>query len=133
MKTDPVRSKIMRSIKSKNTGPERTVAKILRKHGCKYRQNVKHMPGKPDFLLCGTGTVIFVNGCFWHGHRRHFRMPKTNVDFWRNKIETNRKRDLRVRRELRKMGFEVKTVWECELRKNPELEVMKLFPDGGLP
>lgn len=118
MMTPEQRHKCMARIRSKNTKPEIMVRKYLFARGFRYRKNVRRLPGTPDIVLRKYRTVIFVNGCFWHGHEgcRYSHLPKSNVEFWRNKIERNKKRDLRERVELRRMGWHVIQVWECQLK-----------------
>lgn len=124
--TPEQRHKCMARIRSKNTKPEIMVRKYLFARGFRYRKNVRRLPGTPDIVLRKYRTVIFVNGCFWHGHEgcRYSHLPKSNVEFWRNKIERNKKRDLRERVELRRMGWHVIQVWECQL--NPKEREMTL-------
>lgn len=126
MMTPEQRHKCMARIRSKNTKPEIMVRKYLFARGFRYRKNVRRLPGTPDIVLRKYRTVIFVNGCFWHGHEgcRYSHLPKSNVEFWRNKIERNKKRDLRERVELRRMGWHVIQVWECQL--NPKEREMTL-------
>lgn len=115
--TKEQRHKCMASIHSKNTKPELIVRKYLFAHGFRYRINVKKLPGKPDIVLKKYQTVIFVNGCFWHGHNcNNYIMPQTNIDFWRSKIEKNKQRDMDERIKLRKMGWHVIQIWECQLK-----------------
>ena len=110
----------MSCIKGKNTKPEEIVRKYLFSKGLRYRKNDKKLPGTPDIVLPKYKTVIFVNGCFWHGHEgcRYFVVPKTNTEFWVNKIETNKQRDNREINELQTLGWKVIVVWECQLKKN---------------
>lgn len=114
-----IRSYNMSRIRAVETKPEDTVRKYLFSRGLRYRKNVKTLPGKPDIVLPKYKTVIFVNGCFWHGHSncRYFVMPKTNTEFWQEKITANIARDNRVIENLSAQGWEVLTVWECELKK----------------
>ena len=116
--TKEQRRKCMQSIHSKDTRPEMVVRKFLFSHGYRYRLHVKTLPGHPDIVMRRWRTVILVNGCFWHGHTDcpMFRMPRTNVDFWKAKIERNRLRDMRDRLALRDMGWHVITLWECQLK-----------------
>lgn len=107
----------MSSIRSRDTRPEVTVRRYLWQHGYRYRLYRKELPGQPDIVLSRLRTVIFINGCFWHGHECHRRFPKTNRDFWLRKIERNRERDRDVAARLRQMGWNVITIWECELAK----------------
>lgn len=112
------RSAIMRAVKSNNTGPELRVRTVVRKLGCRYRLHVDTLPGKPDIVFPSAKKAIFVNGCFWHGHTcaRGSRVPKSNTEYWVQKIARNVKRDRKVRRDLRKAGWNCLTVWECSLK-----------------
>lgn len=114
------RSYNMSRIKGKNTKPEEIVRKYLFSKGFRYRKNDKRLPGTPDIVLPKYKTAIFVNGCFWHGHKdcRYFVVPKTNTDFWLNKINANTERDKRNIETLKKLGWNVIVVWECELKKS---------------
>ena len=113
------RSYNMSMIKGKNTKPEELVRKYLFSQGFRYRKNVRTLPGSPDIVLPKYKTVIFVNGCFWHGHKgcRYFVWPENNADFWREKITTNIQRDARKIALLEQAGWRVLVVWECELKK----------------
>ena len=108
----------MSNIKSSGTKPEETVSKYLFSQGFRYRKNVKKLPGQPDIVLPKYETVIFVNGCYWHGHEgcKYFVMPKTNVEFWGNKIKYNQRRDTENHKKLKEMGWNVIIIWECEIR-----------------
>ena len=108
----------MSRIAGKDTKPEELVRKYLFSKGFRYRKNVRKLPGTPDLVLPKYRTVIFVNGCFWHGHEgcKYFVWPQNNAEFWRQKIETNISRDQRKEAQLRDMGWNVLIVWECELR-----------------
>ena len=116
--TPSQRHKCMSHIRSKNTKPEMIVRKFLFKQGFRYRVHVKKLPGTPDIVLKKYRTVIFVNGCFWHGHEgcRYYVLPKSNTEFWRKKIERNQERDLEERIRLRDMGWHVIQLWECQLK-----------------
>lgn len=108
------RSRMMSGIKSRDTRIELVVRQILHEAGYRYRLNVLTLPGAPDLVLRRYGVVIFVHGCFWHGHECHlFRMPSTRPEFWRTKIDANRRRDARALSSLRKAGWRVITIWEC--------------------
>jgi DNA mismatch endonuclease (patch repair protein) len=111
------RSAVMRAVKSKNTKPEIKLRKALFALGYRYRLNVKGLPGKPDLVFPKYKTVVFMHGCFWHGHdcKRGSRKPKSNAAYWREKIERNRARDQKNRVALEALGWRVITVWECEL------------------
>lgn len=117
----------MARIKSSDTKPELIVRKYLYSRGYRYRKNVKRLPGSPDIVLKKYGIVIFIHGCFWHGHDTHFHMPKSNVEFWEQKIRRNIQRDEENREQLKRMGWNVLTVWECQLkpatRKQTLLEI----------
>ena len=115
--TEEQRSKIMASIHSKNTKPEMMVRRYLFACGFRYRVNYLRLPGTPDIVLRKYHTCIFVNGCFWHGHEDcdKYRLPKTHVEFWSQKINRNKQRDLEVQHQLARMGWHVMTVWECQL------------------
>lgn len=106
----------MAKIRSRDTKPEWIVRRHLFARGYRYRKNVKGLPGTPDIVLRKYGIVIFIHGCFWHGHEVDGSMPKTNRGFWERKIERNKQRDARNKEELRKMGWSVITVWECQLK-----------------
>ena len=116
--TPEQRSYNMSRIRNKNTKPEELVRKYLFSQGFRYRKNDSRLPGKPDIVLPKYKTVIFVNGCFWHGHEgcKYFRMPKTNTEFWERKISRNRERDREEQKQLARMGWHCITVWECELK-----------------
>ena len=113
----------MSHIHNKATKPEILVRKWLWAHGYRYRLNVKSVPGKPDIVMRKYRTAIFVNGCFWHGHEgcKQFVLPKTNTEFWRNKIEHNRARDQKNYDILINAGWQVIVLWQCKLTKQ-ELE-----------
>lgn len=117
--TPEQRSYNMSQIRSKNTKPEELVRKFLFSKGFRYRKNDARLPGKPDIVLPKYKTVIFVNGCFWHGHEgcRYFVWPKNNAEFWKAKISGNIQRDAQCVRLLKEQGWNVIVVWECELKK----------------
>lgn len=117
------RSKIMAKIKSNRTSIEEKMAGLLRLNHIKYRRNVKNLPGTPDFVIYNFKLVIFVHGCFWHGHKNCSRaaLPKSNTLYWRNKIERNKKRDVRAARLLRKNGWHVMTVWQCRMKHSERI------------
>ncbi|WP_372948651.1 very short patch repair endonuclease [Mariniphaga sp.] len=112
------RSYNMSRIKGKNTKPEMLVRKFLFAHGFRYRLNVKTLPGKPDIVLPKYKTVIFINGCFWHGHKgcKYFVVPKTQTEWWLNKIKDTQKRDREAEIQLNVQGWKVITLWECQLK-----------------
>jgi len=113
------RSEVMRAVKGKDTKTEIALRKALFALGFRYRLNVEDLPGKPDLVFPKYKTVIFVHGCFWHGHRckRGKRVPKTNRAYWTEKIARNKARDKKNAAALKKLGWKVITVWECKLRE----------------
>lgn len=110
----------MRAVKSKDTGPEMIVRSLAHSLGYRYRLHRADLPGKPDLVFPGRRKVIFVNGCFWHGHncKRGARRPATNADYWREKVARNVERDRRTTDQLRASGWDILTVWECETQAN---------------
>ena len=112
------RSYNMSQIKSKDTTPELLIRKFLFANGFRYKLHDKTMPGKPDIVLPKFKTVIFVNGCFWHGHKNcsFFKLPKTRTKWWKEKIEKNRMNDTLKQSKLVEMNYRVITVWECEIK-----------------
>ena len=128
--TPDVRSRNMQAIKAKDTKPELLVRSRLFKRGFRYRLHRKDLPGKPDLVLRKYKTVIFINGCFWHGHAcKLFKLPQTNTDFWKDKINATKIRDKLNRKLLLKQGWRVITVWECSLKSLNaiEMEISKLI------
>lgn len=111
------RSRIMRAVKDRNTKPEMIVRRLLHRLGYRYRLHRKNLPGKPDIVFGPLRKVIFVHGCFWHGHscKRGNRLPKTNSDYWEAKITRNIERHLSQLDELKASGWTELTLWECEL------------------
>ena len=122
--TKEKRSWNMSRIKGKDTKPEKIVRSILHKNGFRFRLNRKDLPGKPDIVLPKYKTVILVHGCFWHRHSRckYAYNPKSRVEFWQKKFSENIERDKFVKKELRKMGWKVIIVWECEIRNMEKLK-----------
>jgi DNA mismatch endonuclease (patch repair protein) len=112
------RSAVMRRVKGRDTTPERTVRRVLTSLGARYRLHRKDLPGNPDIVMPGRRLVLFVHGCFWHGHdcARGARVPKANRDYWTAKIARNVARDERAREALATGGWRVETIWECELK-----------------
>ena len=113
------RSFNMGRIKGKDTKPEMVVRKYLHANGFRYRLHTKILPGKPDIVLPKYKTVIFVNGCFWHGHEncKYFKIPKTRTEWWTNKINGNIANDIKVITTLKASGWKVINIWQCELKK----------------
>lgn len=135
------RSYNMSRIRSTNTKPEEIVRKHLFAEGFRYRKNDPRLPGKADIVLPKYKTVIFVNGCFWHGHAncKYFVWPENNADFWKEKINGNIQRDLRNKQLLADQGWHIITIWECELKKTTlqstldslVVTLKSLKPNGG--
>ncbi|GAA3951447.1 DNA mismatch endonuclease Vsr [Chitinophaga oryziterrae] len=113
-----VRSFNMSKIKGKDTKPELLVRKFLFSHGFRYRLHDKKLPGKPDMVFPKYKTVLFINGCFWHGHDgcKYFVVPKTRTEWWLNKITGNKNKDVEHMLELKENGWNVIIVWECQLK-----------------
>lgn len=111
------RSENMRRIRSKNTAPEKILAKVIRSLRYKFRSHVENLPGRPDFVFWNKSKVVFLHGCFWHCHGRCkiARIPKSKLKYWVPKLESNKQRDIRNKAKLRYGGWKVLTVWECEL------------------
>jgi DNA mismatch endonuclease (patch repair protein) len=114
------RGERMRRIRSKNTKPEILIRKLVHAMGYRYRLHVSKLPGKPDLTFSKHKKVIFIHGCFWHRHPdkncKLARLPKSRLEFWGNKLEGNRKRDIAKQEELCKLGWDVLIIWECQLR-----------------
>lgn len=130
-KTKVDRSAIMRSVKSTNTEPEMVVRRMVHQLGYRFRLHRKSLPGSPDLVFPRLRKVVFVHGCFWHGHNcaRGSRVPVRNREYWVEKIERNRERDRKVAGSLRSLGWGRKVVWECSLKR---LEKVKLALDEYL-
>ncbi|WP_281670784.1 very short patch repair endonuclease [Rikenella microfusus] len=112
------RSEIMSHVTGKETKPEIIVRKYLFAHGLRYRKNAKNLPGTPDIVFPKYKTVVFVNGCFWHGHEgcKYAHLPSTNLSYWVKKIAANLERDERKKRELKELGYKVLVIWQCQLK-----------------
>ena len=110
------RSEMMAGIRNRNTLPERLIRSELHRLGFRFRLHSKKLPGKPDIVLTKYKTVILVNGCFWHRHRhcKYAYFPKSRISFWKEKFAENIERELNVRRSLKKLGWRVLVVWECQ-------------------
>jgi DNA mismatch endonuclease, patch repair protein len=113
-----IRSYNMSQIKGKNTKPELLVRRFLFSQGFRYRIHYKRLPGKPDIVLKKYRTIIFVHGCFWHGHEgcKYFVIPKTRTNWWMDKIRKNRENDIENRKKLTNLGWKVVWIFECELK-----------------
>ena len=123
----------MAAIKGRDTKPEILVRKFLFSKGLRYRVNSRKLPGSPDIVLKKYKTVVFIDGCFWHGHEgcRHYRLPQTNTDFWRHKIAMNMARDYARNVDLRLAGWRVIRIWECEVSTKAmrEATLQRLYHD----
>jgi DNA mismatch endonuclease (patch repair protein) len=128
-KTEMTRSAIMRSVKSRDTEPEMAVRRFVHRLGYRFRLHRKDLPGTPDLVFSRLKKVIFVNGCFWHGHTcaRGNRMPKSNRDYWTSKIARNRGRDQLNRSLLQEQGWEVFIAWECRIKSLQAKAELKAF------
>lgn len=129
--TKTYRSFLMSNIRSKDTKPEMEVRTFLFSKGFRYKLHENKLPGKPDIVMKKFNTIIFINGCFWHGHMKKqcniFRQPKSNKKFWSQKITYNQRRDLLNKRKLRRLGWRIITIWECDLRsKSKDIVLTKL-------
>ena len=118
------RSEIMSKISGKETKPEILVRKFLFAQGFRYRKNDKRLPGKPDIVLPKYKTLIFVHGCFWHGHQncKKFALPQSNHEFWKDKIQKNIERDKSKQKELKKLGWKIITIWQCQIKSRESVE-----------
>lgn len=112
-----IRSKIMAKIRHQNTKPERRLAGAMAAKGLHFHK-WSTLPGKPDMVLKRAPIAIFVDGCFWHVHESHFKMPKSNIEFWRHKLKANKLRDIEVDDTLIKLGYRPLRFWECEINAN---------------
>lgn len=117
------RSDIMKRIRGKDTAPELMVRKLIYSLGYRYRLHVKELPGKPDLVFLGRKKIIFVHGCFWHGHNcKKGKPPKTNFDYWLPKLNENQARDARNQTLLESMGWQVLVLWQCEINDTDSLK-----------
>ena len=132
------RSYNMSQIRSGNTKPELLVRKFLHALGFRYKLHDKTLPGKPDIVLSKYKTIIFIQGCFWHGHSNcsYFKVPKTRTDWWLHKINTNKANDIKAIKALKKEGWKVITVWECKLKpdkvERTQTSLLKTLTGKGL-
>jgi len=124
------RSYNMSRIRSKNTKPEMLVRKFLHAQGFRYKLHDKELPGKPDIVLPKYKTVIFIHGCFWHGHKgcKYFVTPKTRTEWWLNKINSNIANDVKAVRAIRKEGWKIIHLWECDLKANKIKKTLPKLP-----
>ena len=123
----------MAAVRSKDTQPELLVRKYLWAHGIRYRLHLKSLPGTPDIVIPKLKIVIFVHGCFWHGHESCSlgRLPKSQLDYWKEKIEKNKNRDRKSLKQLKEMGWRVIIIWNCQLRtnKNARISLPKILKE----
>jgi DNA mismatch endonuclease (patch repair protein) len=131
--TPAQRSERMSRIRSANTKPEIIVRKLVHGMGYRYRLHARDLPGHPDLVFRSRKKVIFVHGCFWHQHGcRQYRQPRTKQSFWEPKLAKNKERDAKVQRDLRRLGWRVLVIWECQLKKEAPLRSrIKRFLDGS--
>lgn len=117
--TPEERSRQMARVRGKDSAPELALRRLIHGMGYRYRLHVRALPGTPDMVFRSRGAVVFMHGCFWHRHPgcARSRIPKSRVDFWTAKLDGNRRRDLRDQRKLRRMGWRVMVVWECQLSR----------------
>ncbi|MEZ4709795.1 MAG: very short patch repair endonuclease [Caldilineaceae bacterium] len=122
--TPSQRKRTMKSVHSKDTKPEMKVRRLIHNMGFRYRLHRSDLPGKPDLVFPSKHKVIFIHGCFWHGHncKRGQRMPVTNQEYWLAKLNRNKERDKNNQEKLRKLGWDVLILWECQLKDIPELK-----------
>jgi DNA mismatch endonuclease (patch repair protein) len=124
MKETPERrSRIMRAVKGRDTSLEMTVRRLIYSMGYRYRLHRKDLPGKPDLVFSSRRKVLFIHGCFWHGHdcKRGARVPKTNRDYWQKKIARNQARDSKNIAALQTMGWDILIIWECQIKDETSL------------
>jgi DNA mismatch endonuclease, patch repair protein len=121
--TRATRSRIMAAVPTRDTGAEKSVRSLVHRIGFRYSLTRNDLPGKPDLTFVSRKKIIFVHGCFWHGHAcRYGRLPKSRRDYWGTKISANKARDRRQAKALRKAGWSVMIVWQCQLKKKDALE-----------
>lgn len=113
----------MQAVRTQNTGPEWTVRRLLHRLGYRYRLHVRGLPGRPDIVFPGRKKIVFVHGCYWHGHGcRIGQPPKSRLDYWLPKIEANRTRDATAQERLELLGWSVLVVWQCQTKDEFELQ-----------
>jgi DNA mismatch endonuclease (patch repair protein) len=125
------RSYNMSRIRATNTKPELLVRRFLHANGFRYKLHDKTLPGKPDIVLPKYKTVIFIHGCFWHGHSncKYFVVPKTRTEWWLNKINTNKANDNKAVKALKKDGWKILHIWECRLKSAKAERTLSSLPD----
>ena len=123
--THKQRSERMSKVRGVDTKPEILVRRLIHGMGYRYRLHVKSLPGRPDLVFPSRQKVVFVHGCFWHRHPDPLcalaRLPKSRLNFWRTKLEGNRVRDSRIEAKLRRLGWKVMVIWECQVNSRPRL------------
>ena len=126
------RRRIMQAVKTKDTTPEMTVRRLLHSIGYRYRLHRKDLPGKPDVVFPGRKKIVFVHGCFWHGHScAKGRPPKSRHEYWQPKLANNVERDRTKQEQLESLGWKVLVVWQCETKERTRLESkLRAFLDG---
>jgi DNA mismatch endonuclease, patch repair protein len=130
METPAARRRTMQAVKSKDTSPELCVRRLLHAQGYRYRLYRTDLPGCPDLVFSGRRRIIFIHGCFWHGHgcARGARVPKTNTEYWTTKVARNRSRDIGAREQLLRSGWRTLVLWECELKdRTAVLKTLRAF------
>src|SRR5579885_529608 len=126
-RTPEQRSRIMKSVRTKHTGPELIVRKLIHGLGCRYALHRKDLPGSPDIVMPSRRKIIFVHGCFWHGHAcRYGRLPKSHSEYWIPKVSSNCRRDRKNRAALKRRGWSVLVVWQCQTRERDRLKAKLL-------
>jgi len=130
-RSEAQRSRIMAAVHSKNTKPELFVRRFLWSRGIRYRIHYKNLPGSPDIVIPRCKIVIFIHGCFWHGHKncKRGRLPKSKIDYWKNKIEANMSRDLKIQDNLETMGWKYLIIWDCQIttKKSANIALLNLL------
>lgn len=128
MESPDLRRRTMQAVKSKNTAPEMVVRRLLHGKGYRYRLHRRDLPGCPDLVFPSRRKIIFVHGCFWHGHDcpRGSRVPKSNTAYWLEKVARNRERDFNSKQRLKSNGWQVCTIWECQV-KSPVIRKLEKF------
>lgn len=124
----------MSMVRGLDTRPEMLIRRLIHRMGYRYRLHVSKLPGKPDIVFASRGKIIFVHGCFWHRHPKLScklaRMPKSRLDFWQPKLEQNRQRDLVTQKQLKRDGWRVLVIWECEINRGNLADRISRFLEG---
>lgn len=130
-----LRRRTMQAVKSRDTKPEMMVRRLIHRAGYRYRLHRSDLPGKPDLTFSRLRKIIFVHGCFWHGHdcKHGLREPKENAEYWKRKITGNKERDAKQQAQLRAMGWDILVIWECQLKNHEAvseriMEFLKVYP-----